>query len=83
MEDSNLRNAEEMERERPENRDGDHQGTRRRNISYKGPNKDYVRHINWIYDLNKDLYECYIQLEHERIGYMKRLKALGIIKDLV
>ena len=43
---------------------------------YKRPNRDYSKHINWTYNLNKDLYECYIQSEHERIGYMKRLKAL-------
>ena len=76
MEDLSFRNAEDMEREGPENQDGDHQATRKRNISHERPNRDYFRHINWTNDLNKDLYECYIQSEHERIGYMKRLKAL-------
>ena len=45
MEDSSLRNAEEIERECPENQDCDHQAARRRNISYKRPNRDYSRHI--------------------------------------
>ena len=38
-------------------------------------NRDYVNQFTWTYELNEDLYKCYVKAkEDRRIGYMNRLK---------
>ena len=43
-------------------------------ISYRR-NRDYTKSFKWTYELDKDLYQCYIKAKSKpRIGYMNRLK---------
>ena len=43
-------------------------------VSYRR-NRDYSTHFKWTYELNCDVYNCYIQARRDTsIGYMKRLK---------
>ena len=43
-------------------------------ISYRR-NRDYTKSFKWTYELDKDLYQCYIKAKSDpRIGYMNRLK---------
>ena len=38
-------------------------------------NRDYSTHLNWTYDLKRNVYQFYLTLnEDPRIGYMKRMK---------
>ena len=38
-------------------------------------NRNYTKHFEWTYELNRDVYRCYTQARGDpRIGYMKRLK---------
>ena len=38
-------------------------------------NRDYSKQFTWTYELNEDLYKCYVKAkEDRRIGYMNRLK---------
>ena len=42
-------------------------------VSYRR-NRDYTKQIDWTYDLNCDLYNCYTKpKENPAIGYMKRM----------
>ena len=37
---------------------------------------DYTRQFDWIYDLKRDVYNCYIKArENKSVGYMKRSKS--------
>ena len=46
-------------------------------ISYKRPSRDYSKtKVKWLYKLNKDLYNRYLESDHKTHGYMKRLKSL-------
>ena len=39
--------------------------------------RDYSKtKVKWSYELNKDLYNCYLESYHKTHGYMKRLKSL-------
>ena len=61
------------EEQRPSNQTA----RRKRIISYKRPSRDYSKtKIKWSYELNKDLYNCYLESDHKTHGYMKRLKSL-------
>ena len=43
-------------------------------ISYRR-NRDYTKSFKWTYELDKELYQCYIKAKSDpRIGYMNRLK---------
>ena len=56
---------------------------RKRIISYKRPSCDYSKtKVKWSYELNKDLYNCYVESDHKTHGHMKRLKSLWDEKDL-
>ena len=45
------------------------------NVSYLR-NRDYSSHIEWSYELNCDVFDCYKKAKSDpRIGYMKRLKS--------
>ena len=50
--------------------------TKRKTIStsyYR--NRDYSQHFEWTYELNYDVYKCYINARNNpKIGYMKRMK---------
>ena len=38
-------------------------------------NREYSTNFNWMYDLKRDIYQCYLTAKGDpRIGYMKRLK---------
>ena len=42
-------------------------------------NRDYSAHFKWIYELNCDVYNCYIRArEDPSIGYVKQLKNIGM-----
>ena len=46
-----------------------------RHFSYKR-NRNYSIHFNWTYELNCDLYKCYIKAKEDpSVGYMRRLKT--------
>ena len=52
-------------------------------ILYKRPSRDYSKmKVKWSYELNKDLYNCYLESDHKTHGYMKRLKSLWDEKEL-
>ena len=43
-------------------------------VSYRR-NRDYSKSFAWTYELNKDLYKCYVKAKEDpKIGYMNRLK---------
>ena len=43
-------------------------------VSYRR-NRDYTKHFEWTYELNRDVDRCYTQAKSDpRIGHMKRLK---------
>ena len=45
-----------------------------KSVSYRR-NRDYSKSFAWTYELNKDLYKCYVKAtEGPKIGYMNRLK---------
>lgn len=45
-------------------------------VSYRR-NRDYSKQFNWSYELNKDLFECYIEAKDQPgRGYMKRMKNM-------
>ena len=45
-----------------------------KSVSYRR-NRDYSKHFTWTYELNADLYACYIKAkENPKIGYMARMK---------
>ena len=49
----------------------------KRIISYKRPSRVYCKmKIKWSYELNKDLYNCYLESDHKTHGYMERFKSL-------
>ena len=46
----------------------------RRPTSYRR-NRDYAQHFEWTYELNKDVYDCYVKARsNPAIGYMRQLK---------
>ena len=71
-----------MENNKLQENHEDQDGSRYRNrtVSYRRPSRDYSQKINWTYELNKDLYECFVRSERSELGYMKRLKTLWDIK---
>ena len=70
-------NIEEQEIEVEQRQRPLHQTKRgRKKISYKRPNRNYAKQTRWTFEMNKDVYECYLQAERDKPGYMKRLKAL-------
>ena len=41
-------------------------------------NCDYSKQFAWTYELNEDLYKCYVKAKEDcRIGYMSCLKNFG------
>ena len=45
-----------------------------KSVSYRR-NRDYTKHSEWTYELNRNVYRCYTQARSDpRIGYMKCLK---------
>ena len=45
-----------------------------RSVSYRR-NRDYSKSFAWTYELNKDLYKCYVKAKEDpKIGYMNRRK---------
>ena len=45
-----------------------------KSVSYHR-NRDYSKSFAWTYELNKDLYKCYVKAKEDpKIGYMNRLK---------
>ena len=45
-----------------------------KSVSYRR-NRDYSKSFAWTYELNKDLYKCYVKAKEDpKIGYMNRLK---------
>ena len=70
-------NIEEQEIEVEQRQRPLHQTKRgRKKISYKRPNRNYAKQTRWTFEMNKDVYECYLQAERDKPGYMKKLKAL-------
>ena len=50
--------------------------TTTKSISYRR-NRNYKKQLNWTYELNKDLFDCYNEArEDPSKGYMKSLKIL-------
>ena len=47
-----------------------------KSVSFRRPNRDYNKTIDWTYELNRELYDIYIKSEPDRIGFMQRLKDL-------
>ena len=47
------------------------------------PNRDYNQSIQWNYDLNKQLYDAYVESEPKRFGFMQRLKRMWNINHPV
>ena len=86
MESNNIINHQNWQGERHDSQNEGTQGEeqrpsnqtarRKRIISYKRPSRDYSKtKIKWSYELNKDLYNCYLESDHKTHGYMKRLKS--------
>ena len=49
-----------------------------KSVSYRR-NRDYSKSFAWTYELNKDLYKCYVKAtEVPKIGYMNRLKEYWV-----
>ena len=70
-------NIEEQEIEVEQRQGPLHQTKRgRKKISYKRSDRNYVKQTRWTFEMNKDVYECYLQAEHDKPGYVKRLKTL-------
>ena len=70
-------NIEEQEIEVEQRQRPIHQTKRgRKKIFYKRPNRNYAKQTRWTFEMNKDVYECYLQAERDKPGYMKRLKTL-------
>ena len=45
--------------------------------SYRRPNRDYSKSIEWSYELHKDVYDIYLKAKADpKPGYMKRMKTL-------
>ena len=45
-----------------------------KSVSYRR-NRNYAKHFEWTYELNRDVHRCYTQAKsYPRIGYIKRLK---------
>ena len=45
-------------------------------------NRDYIKSFKWLYELDKDLHQCFIKAKSDpRTGYMKRLKQYWDEKD--
>ena len=43
-------------------------------VSYRRK-RDYTKQFNWTYELNNDLYKCYLRAkENKSLGYMTRMK---------
>ena len=43
-------------------------------VSYRRK-KDYIKQFDWTYELNNDLYMCYLRAkENKSLGYMTRMK---------
>ena len=87
MESNNIINHQNCQGERHDSQNEGTQGEeqrpsnqtarRKRIISYKRPSRDYSKtKIKWSYELNKDLYNCYLESDHKTHGYIKRLKSL-------
>ena len=48
----------------------------KRKTSYRRPNRNYSTHVDWTYELNKDIYRIYLEIKPSERGYMKRLKEM-------
>ena len=45
-----------------------------RSPSYRR-NRDYANHFEWTYELNRDIYQCYLKARQiPTISYVKRMK---------
>ena len=43
-------------------------------VSYRRK-RDYTKQFDWTYELNNDLYKCYLRAkENKSLGYMTRMK---------
>ena len=40
------------------------------------PNREKKKKVKWTYELNKDLYDCYIEADWDRLGYIEGMKNL-------
>ena len=70
-------NIEEQEIDVEQRKHPLHQTKRgRKKISYKRPDRNYAKQTRWTFEMNKDVYECYLQVERDKPGYMRRLKTL-------
>ena len=50
--------------------------SKHKSVSYRR-NKDYSKQFNWTYELNEDLYRCYMEArEVPKKGYMARMKKM-------
>ena len=52
------------------------QPSRRNNMLYMRPNRDYTKHLTWTYEMNKNLYDIYNEAKREGKGYMRRVKDI-------
>ena len=48
----------------------------KRKTSYRRPNRNCSTHVDWTYELNKDIYRIYLEIKPSERGYMKRLKEM-------
>ena len=42
-------------------------------------NRDYSVKVTWTYELNKDLYDCYVEADRSIYGYSGRMKPCGML----
>ena len=45
-------------------------------LQCRRPNREKKKKIKWAYELNKDLYDCYIEADWDRLGYTECMKNL-------
>ena len=65
-------NFEEQELEVEQRQRPLHQTKRRRKkISYRRPNRNYAKQTGWTFEMNKDVYKCYLQAEPDKPGYIR------------
>ena len=50
--------------------------TRMKALHCRRPNREKKKKIKWTYELNKDSYDCYIEADRDRLGYIERMKNL-------
>ena len=44
--------------------------SRRNNMLYMRPDRDYTKHLTWTYEMNKNLHDIYNEAKQEGRGYM-------------